>query len=157
MEGLAGAAGVMAVGSITLQLADQFKKLHDFWTTFKDAPEDIRVIVIDMTLLLDVLKQMQVDEAECGLDPTTIALLRRCGDQVQSMLEIVEYLEPGFASRSRRTRVLNALKATFRQEKIKKCREFLGDTKGSLLLAQQSLIRYIYVLALQSDWLNNSQ
>lgn len=141
MEGLAGAAGVMAVGSITIQLADQFKKLHDFWISFKDAPEDIRAVIVELKSLLGVLKQIQLDEAECGLDSMTVDLLHSCEDQVRIILDIVTELEPGFASQSRRTRVLSAMKATFRQEKLKKCRELLRDTKSTLMLAQQNQAR----------------
>lgn len=137
MEGLSAAAGVIAVGSISFQLADQFKRLYDFWSTFKDAPEDIRAIIEELKLFLDVLGHIRADEAKCGLDLTAANLLRSSEAQAKSMLDIVEALEPGFGSLSRRTRVLNALKASFKQEKVNKCRELLRETKITLILAQQ--------------------
>lgn len=146
MDGLSAAASGIAVASITIQLLDQIKKLYDFWELCSDAPDDIRVIAKDLKPLRSILESMKQDEAQHGLDSTTTELLQSCQDQAKTCMTIVESLEPGFASRSRRLRHWSALKAAMKNEKIKKFRASLECTKTSLILARQHETKYFHCL-----------
>ena len=137
MDGLSGAASGIAVVSIAIQLADSIKKLYEFWTSVQDAPEDIRAIVKELRLLSAVLDGIKLNEQRYGPDPTTTIVLESCTDKVTALVGLVDDLEPGFASTSRRHRKWSAFKMTLRSEKIKKLRVSLEETKATLILAQQ--------------------
>lgn len=137
MDGLSGAASGLAVVSLTIQLADSIKKLCDFWDSVQDAPNDIRAIVKEMRLLSAVLEGIQLNELDYGPDPTTRSVLETCADKVKTLFGLVDDLEPGFTSMSKRVRKWSALKATLRSEKIKKFRVSLEETKITLILARQ--------------------
>ena len=138
MDGLSGAAGVIAVGSVTVQLADSVKKLRDFWCSVKDAPDDVRAIAGDLEVLSRILAEISLETQTQDQSPSTKAALLRCIDGTKPLAAIVEDLEPGFESRSARTRKWSALKTVFKAEKIKKYQSSLEGVKTSLILAQQS-------------------
>ncbi|CAG8960171.1 hypothetical protein HYFRA_00010650 [Hymenoscyphus fraxineus] len=96
MDGLSGAAGVIAVASIAIQLAEGIKKLCDFWESIKDAPEDIATLVQELRLLDLVLKKMHINEEKYGADPTTTAVLKRCAEKVNALVAAMDTFQPGF-------------------------------------------------------------
>ena len=136
MDGLSAAASVIAVGSLAIQLADNVKKLRDFWCSVKDAPDDVRAIAGDLEVLSQTLAEISL-EAQVESSSMKAALLR-CIDGTKPLASIVQDLEPGFESKSARTRKWSALKMTFKGEKIKRYQRSLESMKTSLLLAQQS-------------------
>lgn len=48
----------IAVVSLAIQLAGSFIKLYDFWGTVRDAPDEVREIVIDLKLLSRILDEL---------------------------------------------------------------------------------------------------
>ena len=136
MDGLSGAAGVIAIGSVVVQLADGIKKLRDFWCSVKDAPDDIRAIAGDLEVLSCILAEIGLETKDQS--PSTEAALLRCINGTKPLAAIVEDLEPGFESKSARTRKWSALKTAFKGEKIKRYQSSLKGVKTSLILAQQS-------------------
>lgn len=143
MDPITGAATGIAVASITIQLADQLKKIYDFWNSWKDAPEDIRSLVKDLELLLSVLDQIRKDEEQLGTDQTTTAILRSCESQVDSCMTVLKDLERGLVVQSRRIRRWSVLRTLVNKGNLKKFHESLQSTKMTLMLALQSLARYV--------------
>lgn len=41
MEPLGGAASIISVVSLAIQVCDSIEKVHDVWQSFEDAPDDI--------------------------------------------------------------------------------------------------------------------
>ncbi|MCJ1266540.1 hypothetical protein MMC22_006425 [Lobaria immixta] len=140
MDGLSAAASLVAVGSVAVQLADGIKKLRDFWCSIKDAPDEVRAIAADLVVFSRILADISLEAQDQS--PSTDAALLRCIDGTKSLAAIVEDLEPGFESKSARTRKWSALKTVFKGEKIKRYQSSLEGMKTSLILAQQSHYGY---------------
>ena len=51
MDGLSGAASLLSVVSLAIQLADGIKKLHEFCDSMQDAPEYVRSMVHEPKML----------------------------------------------------------------------------------------------------------
>jgi hypothetical protein len=52
----------LAVVSVAMQLADGCIKLYGFWTSVRDAPGDVAVIIDDLMLLSTVLQDIAKDD-----------------------------------------------------------------------------------------------
>lgn len=141
MEGLSAAASGIAVLSVAVQLAESFKKLCDFWTSIKEAPENIRAISVDLELLSSVLTQIALETQHVEPDATLIAALNSCCVKVKTLTTILNEIEPGFASTRFRVRKWTALKATLKHGELLKFQEGLERLKGTLLLVQQNQYR----------------
>jgi hypothetical protein len=55
MDGLSGAASVMAAISLTIQLVNTVNTLREFWADMENAPAKVKEIVDDLALLNCVL------------------------------------------------------------------------------------------------------
>ena len=138
MDGLSGAASGIAVASLALQLGGSIKQLYDFWDSVKEAPDDVRTVTTDLSLLSSVLAEMAFEEQKNGPDQTLNKVLEACCDRIQKLTRITSDMEPGFASRSLRTRKWTAFKAVLKGEKIQRFQMILEGLKSTLILAQQS-------------------
>lgn len=138
MDGLSGAASGMAVVSLALQLGGSIKQIYDFWDSVTDAPDDIRAITTDLSLLASVLTEIASEEQHSGPDHTLKKVLETCCDRVNKLTRITSDMEPGFASRSLRVRKWTAFKAALKGEKIRKFQTILEGLKSTLMLAHQS-------------------
>ena len=138
MDGLSGAASVIAVCSLALQLGDSVKRLHDFWDSLEEAPDYIRSITTELSLQSSVLVKMASEEQHFEPDKTLIAALEACQKKVQDLTHMTSVLESGFTSRSLRTRKWTALKAVLKAEKIQRFQQTLNGLNITLMLAQQS-------------------
>ena len=141
MDGLSAAASTIAVVSLAPQLADNSKKLYEFWNSIKDAPEDVRNISADLELLSSILHQIGLEAQYQRPDPATQAALRFCFEKINAIGSLVTDIEPDFVSTSLRKRKWSAVRAVFRQKNYQKCQDALDRMKGTLLLAQQTNFR----------------
>lgn len=136
MEGLSATASVIAVGSVAVQLADGVKKLHDFWRSVKNAPDDVRAIAGDLHVLSQIFAEINLKAQDQNASIT--AALMGCVHRVKPLATIVEDLEPGFESKSPRIRKWSALKTGFKEKQIRRYQSSLERMKTSLFLALQS-------------------
>lgn len=141
MEGLSAAASGIAVVSFAIRLAESFKKLHDFWKSIKEAPEDIRATTTDLEFLSNVLLQIAYETQHVEPDETLIAALNGCCVKVKILTTLLDEIEPGFASTSLRIRKSTAFKAVLKHGELVKFQENLERLKSTLLLAQQNQYR----------------
>ncbi|CAF9920432.1 hypothetical protein IMSHALPRED_004893 [Imshaugia aleurites] len=141
MEGLPTTASGLAVVSIAIQLAENFKKLRDFWISIKEAPEDIRAISVDLELVSSVLTQIAYETQHVEPDATLIAALNGCCVKVKTLTTLLNEIEPGFASISSRIRKWTAFKAVLKHRELMRFQETLERLKGTLLLVQQNQYR----------------
>ena len=137
MDGLSAAASGIAVVSVAVQLAESFKKLCDFWTSVKEAPEDIRAMSADLEILSNVLIQMARDTQHVEPDASLIAALNGCCVNVKILNTILNGVEPGFSSTKCRVRQWSAFKAVLKRGELLKFQVALDRTKATLLLVQQ--------------------
>ena len=135
MDGLSGTASGMAVVSLAIQLGVSIKKLCEFWTSVKEAPDDVRAITADLHLLSSVLAEIASEEQHFDPDPTLETALKACGDHVAKLVRIANDMEPGFASKKPRIRIWTAFRAVIKGESIQKSQRILEGLKSTLTLA----------------------
>ena len=144
MEALALTAGVFSVVSLFLQVADKVQQLHDFWDSFQGAPVEIRNIALDLQTFSEILAsgaRSRVDD-----DSVLYKVLQRCDSKVESLKQMIERLEPGFASKFSIKRRWSSFKAVLRKDKLDEFQRSLAHTKIDLLLLSQSLVEYVTML-----------
>jgi hypothetical protein len=78
MDGLSSGASVLAVVSIAVQLADNVKRIYDFWSSVKSAPDSICAVTNDLNLLLGVLSDAAASEEAFGRSKATEGVLLSC-------------------------------------------------------------------------------
>ncbi|KAL8783376.1 MAG: hypothetical protein Q9213_004695, partial [Squamulea squamosa] len=142
MDGSPAVASGIAIASIAIQLADSVKKLHEFWSSVKEASEDIRAISLDLETLATVLTCIAFESQRARPDVILAAALEHCSLQVKQLTMILNAAEPGFASASTRVRYWTALKTVMKQRQVKKFQRALDRAKVNLLLVQQHQIRH---------------
>ncbi|KAF1992430.1 hypothetical protein K402DRAFT_399545 [Aulographum hederae CBS 113979] len=121
MDGLSGAASGIAVVSIALQLADGFLKLHSFWSSVNDAPQEARTILDDLFSLHRILEQIASNSS--AIADATILMTE---------------FEKGFRNGGKVKRKWTACKMVSKKEKLVAFRNSLEEAKSSLILAQLS-------------------
>ena len=136
------AAGVFAIVSLAIQLAENMKKLSDFWSSVKEAPSDVQAIVDDLDLLCDVLESIASEAHWTESDVLLERILQRCTEYIEKLDAILQEVQPGFASTKRPVRQWTAIKLVVKSDKIKKFQLILDRLKGTLMLVQQNRIWY---------------
>ncbi|MCJ1415515.1 hypothetical protein MMC32_001847 [Xylographa parallela] len=145
------AAGAVAFASIAIQLGQSFVALYQYWESIKEAPADISTVVQDLKLLAAILRQIESDEQKYGQAPEVTDVLKSCMAKVDTLRNLVEELEPGFASKHRLQRKWSALKAVLKNDKVEKFRRSLEETKTTMLLARSLSQERIQLMRFQSS------
>ena len=140
MDGVSSVASIITI----LQIADNVKKLYEFWNSVKEAPESFRCIATDLSLLSTVLTDIAYDAQHEPPDHTMIAVLNGCSEKVRLLGSFVEKFEPGFSSSNSSLRKWSALKAVFKGKRLKDIQSSLESMKGTLSLVQSRCQRYAY-------------
>ncbi|KAF2229889.1 hypothetical protein EV356DRAFT_474503, partial [Viridothelium virens] len=104
-----------------------------FWSSFRDAPQEVTTILEDLGLLRDVLQHIAQHEGRNAL--ITVKLLKTCNEKVKVLQDIVGPLAGSLKSKSRPLRTWNAFKIASNKEKLSLFERSLAETKTSLLLA----------------------
>ncbi|KAI1416416.1 P-loop containing nucleoside triphosphate hydrolase protein [Hypoxylon sp. FL1857] len=138
MDGLSGAASVIGVVSIALQIAVGLNTLKSFWGSMKSAHSDVKAIIGDIQLLLSIIEHIRDNGEKYGSDETTEAALRRCQDRIVLLNKLAEDIELGCRSTSKRKRLWSPFKAALKAKDIQKFQDALHDTKLTLILARQT-------------------
>jgi len=141
MEGLSIAASAIAVVSIAFQLAENVKKLCDFWNSIKEAPEDIQAISADLKLLSSILTEIAFEAQHVKPNATLEATLHVCAVKVKELTTLLNEIEPGFASTRSHLRKWTAFKAVLKRGQLMKFEKALEGLKSTLSLVQQNQIR----------------
>ncbi|EON67347.1 hypothetical protein W97_06600 [Coniosporium apollinis CBS 100218] len=141
MDGLSGPASVIAIVSLTIQLADSINKLCGLFSSIRNAPEDIKSILKDLQVLETVRKSIQHNQELYGPHQEVAAALQGCHQELLALQAIVDDLAPGFAMRNSFQRKWNAIRSVSKSEKMKDFRARLQEAKTTLILALQSSLR----------------
>jgi hypothetical protein len=136
---LGATTSIFAVVSLVGQLGGGVSNLLTFFESFKGAPEYVRGIEKDLKLLVPILEGISFDE------PRYNDILQDCSVKIHNLQDIVDQLEPGFASSRRRIQEWTALKTTRKASQIRKFKAVLEEMKSNLIIAilSKQLSRYI--------------
>lgn len=135
MEGLSAAASVMAVASLAFQLAENTKRMFEFWDSVQSAPEEIHDIKLELEFLTIVFTQVGCEAEHDQSSSLTLSILRLCSNKIKSIQSQTTKFEAGFASSKTYTRKYSALRAVLSREKIEKVQSSLHRLKTTLILA----------------------
>lgn len=139
MDGLSGAASVIAVVSVAIQIASGLNTLKSFWSSMKSAHGDATIIVEDIQLLLRIIEVIRKNCEKYGsVDDTTESALRSCQDRVVTLNELAKSIEIGCASGSKRKRLWTPFKAALKAKDVQRFQDALHDAKLTLVLARQT-------------------
>jgi len=144
MEVLSGVSSVLAVASLALQVADSVKKLSNFWSSVRDAPQSVADIVDDLGIVSKALEDIGREANTSRLHSTSLDLsltsLHLCSEKVQRLQSLLEEFQSGVSATKRRKRVLASFKAAWMEDKISKFHDSVRDLKTTLLITRQSSI-----------------
>lgn len=138
MEALSGAASIIAVTSLAIQLVDSIDKLCHFWTSIKEAPDDVLFIITDLRLLSSIFTEISFEAQHSEPNDTLEAVLKTCTIRVKALSDILSDIEPGFSSARFSVRKWTAVKTVLKQKTINKFQESLRSLKITLILVQQN-------------------
>ena len=139
MDSLSSAASGIAVVSVVIQLADSVKKLCNFLSSIKEAPQDVRTLVIDLQLLSSVLAEIANETQLLDIDVTFVAILEECSAKVKELLDLFGSFD--FVCTSTYRRNWSSVKKVLSDSRIRKFQDNLERLKGTLVLAQQHQLR----------------
>ena len=151
MEPLSGAASVIGVASLAIQLCEELKKVHDFWQSVKDAPDDIAHISAEINLFMTWLAVIANNYQRQGFNhrnPNHVAAtdtLKLCLATVHDMNDGVKDLESLFSAGSL-SRRRASIKFFFRKDKREKVIQQIERMKSLLLIVQTCYIGYVELL-----------
>ena len=146
MEPLSGAASIITVASLAIQICESMKKVYGFWQSVKDAPDDIAHITVEMNVFIRWLTiiankfQRQFGDVHKESEIAAIDALEHCVQVVRRMRKITNDIEDDLA-RKKHQRRWALLKAAFRKERIEKMVQDTERMKTLMILIQTCLIR----------------
>ena len=94
MEPLSSTASVIAVVSIAIQLADSTKQLCAFWSSIKEAPDEVQTIATEVKILSSIFSEMALEAHRVPPDETLCRVLKACAD-ISELLKKASLLENG--------------------------------------------------------------
>ena len=141
MEPLSGAASVIGVVSLAIQICEELRKLHDFWQSVKEAPDDIANISAELKLFMTLLTIIANNYQRQGSDhrsPNDVAAtdtLKLCLVTVRDMSTGVRKLESEITKGSLPRRWAS-VKFVFRKDKREKAMAQIERMKSLLIIVQ---------------------
>ena len=141
MEPLSGAASVIGVVSLAIQICDELKKLHDFWQSVKEAPDDIANISAELKIFMTLLTVIANNYQRHGCDDKSpnkdvaTDTLKLCLTTVHDMSTEVRDLESGITKDSS-SRRWASVKFVFRKDKREKAMAQMERMKSLLIIVQ---------------------
>ena len=141
MEPLSGAASVISVVSLAIQICEELKKLHDFWQSVKEAPDDIASISTELKLFMTWLTVIANNYQRQGFNnksPNEAAAtdtLKLCLTTVHNMSAGVRDIESEIAKGSL-SRRWASIKFVFRKDKREKAMAQIERMKSLLIIVQ---------------------
>ena len=145
MEALGGAASVVGVVSLAIQVCEELKKVQDFWHSVKEAPDDFAHISTEMNLFMTWLAVIANNYQRQGFShgsPNEVAAtdtLRLCLAMVHDMNDEVKDLERRF-SRGLLSRRWASVKFVLREDKREKVMKQVERMKTLLMIVQTCYI-----------------
>ncbi|KAH8820779.1 hypothetical protein F5884DRAFT_827109 [Xylogone sp. PMI_703] len=126
----------ISIVSITAQVLDCAVKLHNFWGSVKDAPEEVLNLIDEIETLSDVFAgcpDLNFGSASQAADASILRCLGRCQKEMNSLSHIVDKHYHGISKRKR----WGSLKLNLKKEILSSHIRSLERAKTMLILAQQ--------------------
>lgn len=150
MDPLSIPASSLAIASFGLQLVDTAQRLRELYERVQDAPDYVRKLVDDTTILQALFDQCAVTHAAIGGgQPETAAIqragfraLENCKRVTDDLAALLKKLDNKLSSKSGRRRKWGALETAFSKPAILEIQINVENAKSTLLLFQQLSIAH---------------
>ncbi|OBR03407.1 hypothetical protein CH63R_12534 [Colletotrichum higginsianum IMI 349063] len=143
MEVLSGVSSGFAVVSLALQLAEKVTKIHDFWRSVRDAPDELGSIAAELEFLERVYIGIAHNAQRETIDPILTKALEDGQQEVTRFEALVSPLRKRCETESRIKRKWASLVAgVWRKEEVAEFRNSISRTKSTLLMALQASARH---------------
>lgn len=147
------AGGAIAVLSLSIQLGQSVQNVHRFWSSFTDAPLEVRRIQEDLSLLkflLESIAEFYQSHPIVIVSSHSAATrsLDLCRLKVQKLANIVDALQAGLNG-NRRQRCWAMFKTALRKNVIAETVEHLEGAKTTLLIVNQCLFQSVLEMLMQ--------
>ena len=145
MEVLGGAASVIGVVSLAIELCKELRKVQDFWQSVREAPHQIAHIATEINLFITWLAVIANNYQRQGFDhmnPNHVAAtdtLKLCLATVQDMNQGVDDLESRLPT-SLLSRRWASVKFVFRKDKRETLMQQIERMKSLLVIVQTCYI-----------------
>jgi hypothetical protein len=128
-----------------INLAAKVAKAHEFWQSIQEAPKEVSDIIVDLKLLSSVLTRIAHTEQQNEDQPDQIIVdaLKSCSEKVGSLRLLMDEFEAGFQLDNKIKKKWSACKVVLKEEKLRKLRASLTETKATLALAQAHVQRWV--------------
>lgn len=119
-----------------IQLAETSYKLKKLWTGIRDAPADLLHLVEEVTLLGELLSEIE--------EPTQHATLRdqrswqRCHDLLTASTDSLRLMTADLEAKLRDRRFIGSIRIYVKKDELMKAKSRLESVKSTMILAQQA-------------------
>lgn len=144
MEALGGAAGIIGVASLAIQVCEELKKVQYFWQSVKEAPDDIARISTELKLFMTWLTIIANNYQRHGFNhgnPSDVAAsdtLKLCLVAARDMSDGVKDLDNRLSG-GRLSKRWASVTFVFRKDKREKVMNQIERMKTLLLIVQTCL------------------
>lgn len=141
MEALGGAASVIGVVSLAIQVCEDLEKIQDFWQSVKEAPDDVSRISTEIKLFITWLTIIANNYQRLGFNhggPNEVAAtdtLKTCLATVHDMSDEVKDLDSRF-SKGPLSKRWASVGFVFRKDKMEKLMQQVERMKLLLIIVQ---------------------
>lgn len=134
MDPISAGASVLAFVGVAEKLVSSLKKLHEFWSSIKDAPTDVRTIANETKILAGILEDIAADQNVYSFHLPTREALSHSFTLVEKLTATIKELEPGINASRWSVRKWTSVKSVLKKEKIRSIKRAIAEIKASLTL-----------------------
>ncbi|KUJ20769.1 uncharacterized protein LY89DRAFT_730785 [Mollisia scopiformis] len=128
----------LSVASIAIQISDSVLKLKEFWSSVKDAPEDIKYLVDEIDTLGLILTDIGNNERRRDSSLVGFASARKCLALCQKGSRILEEVANDLEDKIGNKRRVGAFRAALKIGMVEKLRDRLKNAQFMLMLSNQT-------------------
>lgn len=151
MEALGGAASVISVASLAIQVCEELKKVHDFWQSVKEAPDDVARISTEINLCITWVTIIATNYQRQGFNHGSLNevaatdTLKLCLKAALDMNDEFKDLESRF-SKGLLCRKWASVKFVFRKDKTEKVMIRVERMKTLLIIVQTCYVGQVLAM-----------
>lgn len=135
-------AGGVGIAGFAAQIISSVQQIQDFWSSIRDAPADIKSLLDELTLLSEMLDDIDIDEQTMRGQVVATKAARYCQTAAKSIDAVVRDLADGLQMTKGRKQWA-AVKAVLKEKRMARSLQQLERAKAMLILAYQCYIQYV--------------
>lgn len=138
----------ITLGTVVVQLGTSITKLKDCWDQIRDAPEDLKWLMLEIEAFSTILAEGEADIAQESVmsslvnSKPAVQSFNLCRQASEQLDLLVQELGRDIDSPSRRRRSYAAVKIVMQKSKVEKYRSRLQNVTRLLSLSQQCYTRF---------------